>query len=105
MREIALEFKPKMIVAGASSYPRLINYKAMAKVAEEVDAYFMVDMAHLGGLVAGKVIPSPAPHADFVTFTCYKTMVGGRGGVILCKKNMPKRSTTASFPDARAPVP
>ena len=62
------------------------------------DAYFMVDMAHLGGLVAGKVIPSPVPHADFVTFTCYKTMMGGRGGVILGKEKYAKKINHGVFP-------
>ena len=98
VRKTALEFRPKMIVAGASSYPRLIDYEQMAQIAREVDAYFMVDMAHLGGLVAGKAIPSPVPHADFVTFTCYKTMMGGRGGVILCKGKYAKDINRAVFP-------
>ena len=98
VREIALEFKPKMIVAGASSYPRLIDYPAIAEIAREVSAYFLVDMAHLGGLVAGKAIPSPVPHADFVTFTCYKTMMGGRGGVILSRKEYERRINRAVFP-------
>ena len=98
IRKAALEFKPKMIVAGASSYPRLIDYEKVAEIAREVSAYFLVDMAHLGGLVAAKVIPSPVPHADFVTFTCYKTMMGGRGGVILCKEEFGKKIDRAVFP-------
>ncbi len=83
---LAEEWRPKMIVAGASSYPRLIDYQRLADIAAGVSAYFMVDMAHLAGLVAAGAIPSPVPHADFVTFTTYKTLMGGRGGVILCKK-------------------
>ncbi len=98
VRETALEFKPRMVVAGASSYPRLIDYKTMAEIAREVNAYLMVDMAHLGGLVAGKAIPSPVPHADFVTFTCYKTMAGGRGGVILCKEKYAQTINHGVFP-------
>ncbi len=86
VREHARRFRPRMIVAGASSYPRLIDYAQMAAIANEVGAYLMVDMAHLAGLVAAGVIPSPVSHADFVTLTCYKTMMGGRGGVILAKK-------------------
>ncbi len=98
VREIALEFKPKMIVAGASSYPRLIDYEKMAAIAKEVSAYLLVDMAHIAGLVAGKVIPSPVPFSDFVTFTCYKTMAGGRGGVILSKGDYAKKLNSAVFP-------
>lgn len=98
VRDIALKFKPKMIVAGASSYPRLIDYERMAAIAKEVSAYLLADMAHLAGLVAGKVIPSPVPHCDFVTFTCYKTMMGGRGGVILAKRDYAKQLNRAVFP-------
>jgi glycine hydroxymethyltransferase len=87
-----------MIVAGASSYPRLIDYEKLAGTAKEVSAYFFADMAHLGGLVAAKVIPSPVPHCDFVTFTCYKTMMGGRGGVILCRQEHGKKIDRAIFP-------
>ncbi|MBT7261574.1 MAG: aminotransferase class I/II-fold pyridoxal phosphate-dependent enzyme, partial [Desulfobacula sp.] len=90
--------KPKMIVAGASSYPRLIDYEKMSQIAREVSAFFLVDMAHLAGLVAAKLIPSPVTHADFVTFTCYKTMMGGRGGVILCKDIFKKKIDKAVFP-------
>jgi len=94
----AKTFKPKMIVAGASSYPRLIDYEKIAAVAASIHAYFMVDMAHIGGLVAAKVIPSPVPLADFVTLTCYKTMMGGRGGIILCRKVFAKQIDKAVFP-------
>ena len=98
VREIAHLVKPKMIVAGASSYPRLIDYEKMSQIAKEVSAYFLVDMAHLAGLVAANAIPSPVPYCDFVTFTCYKTMMGGRGGVILCKEIYGKKVDKAVFP-------
>ncbi len=98
VRELAHKFKPRMIVAGASSYPRLIDYEKIAEIAKEVSSYLFTDMAHLGGLVAAKVIPSPVPHSDFVTFTCYKTMMGGRGGVILCKQDYGKKIDSAIFP-------
>lgn len=94
----AKKFKPQMIVAGASSYPRLIDYKKIAEVAASIQAYFMVDMAHIGGLVAAGVIPSPVPFADFVTLTCYKTMMGGRGGIILCREVFAKQIDRAVFP-------
>ncbi len=98
VREMAHFKRPKMIVAGASSYPRLIDYEKMSEIAREVSAFFLVDMAHLAGLVAAKVIPSPVPHCDFVTFTCYKTMMGGRGRVILCKEIFGKKIDQAVFP-------
>jgi glycine hydroxymethyltransferase len=84
VRERALEFRPKMIVAGYSSYPRILDFAAFSEIAREVDAYLMVDMAHFAGLVAGGAHPSPVPHADFVTFTTHKTMRGPWGGAILC---------------------
>ena len=96
--KIAENFQPKMMVAGASSYPRCIDYEKMAGIAKSVSAYLMVDMAHIGGLVAAKIIPSPVPVADFVTFTCYKTMMGGRGGIILCKEKFAKAVDRALFP-------
>jgi glycine hydroxymethyltransferase len=92
------EFKPRMIVAGASSYPRLIDYARLAKIANSVSAFLLVDMAHIAGLVAAEVIPSPVPHADFVTFTTYKTIRGGRGGVILCKQDYADTIDRAIFP-------
>ena len=98
LRRLALEFRPKMIIAGASSYSRLIDYARMAEIAAEVSAHLMVDMAHIAGLVAARVIPSPVPHADFVTFTTYKTLRGGRGGVILCRGETAKRIDQAVFP-------
>lgn len=98
IREMALEFKPKMIVTGASSYPRLIDYKKVAEIAKEVDAYLLADIAHLAGLVAGGAIPSPVPHCDFVTFTCYKTLMGGRGGILLAKEKYAKKLNKSVFP-------
>jgi glycine hydroxymethyltransferase len=98
VRRMALECRPKMIVAGASAYPRLIDYEKMAAIAEEVSAYLLADMAHFGGLVAAEMIPSPVPFCDFVTFTCYKTMMGGRGGVILCRDEYGARINKAIFP-------
>ena len=95
---IANSCKPKMIVAGASSYPRLIDYEKMYKIAKSVNAYLFVDMAHIAGLVAAKLIPTPIPYADFVSFTTFKTMIGGRGGVILCKKKYGNAIDKAVFP-------
>jgi len=105
VRSIAERFKPKMIVAGASSYPRLIDYEKMASIARDVSAYLFADMAHLAGLVAAKVIPSPVPHCDFVTFTSYKTMMGGRGGVILCKREYGRKVDSAVFPGCQGTSP
>ncbi len=98
VRALARRFRPRMIVVGASSYPRLIDYREMARIAEEVSAYLLADMAHIAGLVAAGVIPSPVPHCDFVTFTVYKTMMGGRGGVILGREKYGRRLDTAVFP-------
>jgi glycine hydroxymethyltransferase len=101
VRELAHSFKPRMIVAGASSYPRLIDYEKMAEIARSVSAYFMVDMAHIAGLVAAGVIPGPVSHADFVTFTTYKTLNGGRGGVILCRQEHAQKISKTIFPGAQ----
>jgi len=98
VRKMALRFKPKMIVTGASSYPRLIDYKKMSEIAKEISAYLLADIAHLAGLVAGEAIPSPVPHCDFVTFTCYKTLMGGRGGMILAKEEFAKKINKSVFP-------
>ena len=98
VRTLAEQYRPKMIVAGASSYPRLIDYEKMEAIAKDVSAYLFADMAHIAGLVAAKVIPSPVPRCDFVTFTTYKTMMGGRGGVILCKQDYGKKIDSAVFP-------
>jgi glycine hydroxymethyltransferase len=99
--ELAQSFKPRMIVAGASSYPRLIDYEKMAEIARNVSAFFMVDMAHIAGLVAAGVIPGPVSHADFLTFTTYKTLNGGRGGVILCRQKHAKKISKTVFPGAQ----
>lgn len=98
VQKMTLEFKPKMIVAGASAYPRRIDYEKMAEIAKSVSAYLLADMAHLSGLVAGKAIPSPVPHCDFVTLTCYKTLMGGRGGIILAKEKLGKKVNQSIFP-------
>ena len=86
VREIALKEKPKLIVAGASAYPRFIDFKKFREIANEVGAYLMVDMAHIAGLVAAGVHPSPVPYCDFVTSTTHKTLRGPRGGIVLCKE-------------------
>ncbi len=98
IRDLALEIRPRMLVAGASSYPRLIDYKALRAIAEEVSAYLLVDMAHIAGLVAARVIPSPVPHAHFVTFTTYKTLMGPHGGMILCAADFAKKIDRSIFP-------
>lgn len=94
----AKKFKPKMIVAGASAYPRIIDFKAFAEIAASVKAYLMVDMAHIAGLVAAGVHPSPVPHADVVTSTTHKTLRGPRGGLILAKKDFSERFDKEIFP-------
>jgi glycine hydroxymethyltransferase len=101
VRQLALKWRPKMIVAGASSYARLIDYAVMAKIARDISAYLLIDMAHIAGLVAARVIPSPVPHGDFVTFTTYKTLMGGRGGVILCRKKYKRQVDQAIFPGSQ----
>ena len=98
IRGLALELRPRMLVAGASSYPRRIDYKALRAIADEVSAYLLVDMAHIAGLVAARVIPSPVPHAHFVTFTTYKTLMGPHGGVILCAADLAKKIDRSIFP-------
>lgn len=98
IRKIALECKPKLIVAGASAYPRILDFKAFSDIAKEVGAYLMVDMAHIAGLVAAGLHPSPVPYADFVTSTTHKTLRGPRGGLILCKEEHAKIIDKAIFP-------
>lgn len=98
VREIALRERPKMIVAGASAYPREIDFKKFKEIADEVGAYLMVDMAHIAGLVAAGLHQSPVPYADFVTTTTHKTLRGPRGGVILCKEKYAKIIDKAIFP-------
>jgi glycine hydroxymethyltransferase len=95
---LALEHKPKMIIAGASAYSRLIDYKRMKEIADKIDAYLLVDMAHIAGLVAAKLIPSPVPYADFVTTTTHKTLRGPRAGLILSKAKHAKAIDIAVFP-------
>ncbi len=98
IRDLAREVRPRMLVAGASSYPRLIDYPTLRAIADEVSAYLLVDMAHIAGLVAAKTIPSPVPHAHFVTFTTYKTLMGPHGGVILCAADFAKKIDRSIFP-------
>lgn len=96
--EIAKEVKPKMIVCGASAYPRIIDFKRFREIADEVGAYLMVDMAHIAGLVAAGVHPSPVPYAHFTTTTTHKTLRGPRGGLILCNEEYSKQINKAIFP-------
>ena len=94
----AEEVKPKIIIAGASAYPRFIDFKKMREIADEVGAYLMVDMAHIAGLVAAGVHPSPVPYAHVVTTTTHKTLRGPRGALILCKEELKKKINSAVFP-------
>lgn len=100
LEEMAHRLKPKLIIAGASSYPRLIDYKRIAKTARETGAYFMVDMAHIAGLVAANLIPSPIPHADFVTSSTTKTFCSARSGMVFCKEKHAKILDRGTFPGA-----
>jgi glycine hydroxymethyltransferase len=95
---LAQEHKPKMIVAGASAYSRIIDFPRMATIARAVEALFFVDMAHIAGLVAGGMHPSPVPHADFVSTTTHKTLRGPRGGLVLCKTKFAKELDRITFP-------
>ena len=98
VEKLALEHKPKLIIAGASAYPRFIDFKGFKEIADKVGAIFMVDMAHIAGLVAAGVHPSPVPYADVVTTTTHKTLRGPRGGLILCKAEHAKAIDKAVFP-------
>lgn len=98
VRRIALETKPKLIVAGASAYPREINFEKFRAIADEVGAYLMVDMAHIAGLVAAGLHMNPVPYVDFVTSTTHKTLRGPRGGIILCKEKYAKDLDRSVFP-------
>ncbi len=98
LRKTALEVKPKLIVAGASAYPRTIDFAAFRAIADEVGALFMVDMAHIAGLVAAGEHPNPVPYADIVTTTTHKTLRGPRGGMILCRKELGKAIDKGIFP-------
>lgn len=98
VEKIALAEKPKLIVAGASAYPRIIDFKRFREIADKVGAYLMVDMAHIAGLVAAGLHPSPVPYADVVTTTTHKTLRGPRGGVIMCKEYLATKIDKAVFP-------
>lgn len=98
IRRIALAEKPKMIIAGASAYPRLIDFKKFREIADEVGAYLTVDMAHIAGLVAARFHPDPVEYSHFVTTTTHKTLRGPRGGMILCKKEFARAIDSAVFP-------
>ncbi len=98
VRELAREHRPKLIICGATAYPRLIDFAAFREIADEVGAVLMVDAAHFVGLVAGKAIPSPVPYADVVTFTTHKVLRGPRGGMILCREEHAKAIDKAVFP-------
>ena len=98
VRRLAIECRPKMIVAGASSYSRIIDFKIFSEIAKEVGAYFMADIAHIAGLVAAGLHPSPLPYADFVTTTTHKTLKGPRGGMIMCKGQYAKAIDKMIFP-------
>ncbi|WP_078556153.1 serine hydroxymethyltransferase [Bacillus alkalicellulosilyticus] len=98
VRDLAIEHKPKLIVAGASAYPRAIDFAKFREIADEVGAYLMVDMAHIAGLVAAGVHQNPVPYCDFVTTTTHKTLRGPRGGMILCKEEFGKKIDKSVFP-------
>ncbi len=98
IRDLAIKHKPKLILAGASAYPRAIDFKKFKEIADEVGAYLMVDMAHIAGLVAAGLHQSPVPYADVVTTTTHKTLRGPRGGLILCKEKYAKQIDKAIFP-------
>jgi glycine hydroxymethyltransferase len=98
VERLAKEHRPKLIIAGASAYPRVIDYPRFRKIADDVGAYLMVDMAHIAGLVAAGLHPSPVPYADFVTTTTHKTLRGPRGGMVLCKAEHAKTIDSRVFP-------
>jgi glycine hydroxymethyltransferase len=98
IEKLAFEHRPKLIVTGASAYPRRIDFKRFRHIADQVGAFFMVDMAHTAGLVAAGVVPSPVPDADVVSTSTHKTLRGPRGGLILCKKNLASKINSAVFP-------
>lgn len=98
LERLAIEYKPKIIVSGASAYPRIIDFKRIREICDKVGAYMMVDIAHIAGLVAAGLHPSPVPYADFVTTTTHKTLRGPRGGAIMCKEQYAKIIDKAVFP-------
>lgn len=101
LERLTLEHKPKLIVAGASAYPRVIDFERIAKIAHDNGAYFMVDIAHIAGLVAAGLHPSPVPYADVVTTTTHKTLRGPRGGMIMCREELAKAIDKAIFPGSQ----
>ncbi len=101
VRRLALEHRPKLIVCGASAYPRVIDFRRFREIADEVGAYLMADIAHIAGLIAGGVHPSPIPWADFVTTTTHKTLRGPRGGAILCRKEFAELIDKSVFPGSQ----
>lgn len=101
VRKLAFKHRPRMIVAGASAYPRIIDFEKLGQIANEVGALFMVDMAHIAGLVAAGLHPSPVPHAHFVTTTTHKTLRGPRGGMIMCRKAWAAAIDKAVFPGSQ----
>ena len=101
VRDLAKKHQPRMILAGASAYPRTIDFKTFSDIAHEVGAYLFVDMAHIAGLVAAGLHPSPVPYADVVTTTTHKTLRGPRGGMILCKEELAKKIDSAIFPGSQ----
>jgi glycine hydroxymethyltransferase len=98
LQELARKHKPKLIVAGASAYPRIIDFKRFREIADDVGAYFMADVAHIAGLIAAGIHPSPVPYADFITTTTHKTLRGPRGGMIMCKEEYAKLIDKTIFP-------
>ena len=98
LREIALRESPKMILAGASAYPRILEFEKFREIADEVGAFFLTDMAHIAGLVAAEVHPSPIPYSEVVTTTTHKTLRGARGGMILCREEFAKKVNSRVFP-------
>lgn len=98
LEELAMEHHPKLIVAGASAYPRIIDFERLGEIAKKSGALLMVDMAHIAGLVAAGVHPSPIPYADFVTTTTHKTLRGPRGGMVFCKEEFAKKLDSRTFP-------
>ncbi|GBG07068.1 serine hydroxymethyltransferase [Paenibacillus agaridevorans] len=101
VRKLAFKHRPRMLVAGASAYPRIIDFEKLGQIANEVGALFMVDMAHIAGLVAAGLHPSPVPHAHFVTTTTHKTLRGPRGGMIMCRKSWAAAIDKAVFPGSQ----
>ncbi|GIE93839.1 serine hydroxymethyltransferase [Paractinoplanes rishiriensis] len=102
VRDLALAHRPKLIICGSTAYPRLIDFRRFREIADEAGAYLMVDAAHFIGLVAGRAIPSPVPHADVVTCTTHKILRGPRGGMILCRADLAQRVDKAVFPFSQA---